>query len=304
MTSSRRDFIVAPVQWIGLSHLAERAAGSTSTDATAEAILAEFAEEMMVDYPENATGLGIDKGKRAGLKSKLTDRSPDGQRTIAQRAAKRLERLKALDITTLSEAARIDVDVMRTAHEFALGGFAFPYGDVTTLNQNWAYRNAPYVVSQNTGAFLEIPNILDDRHTIETSADAQAYLSRMEAYAGQLDGETARLKSAAAQGVIAPDFLLDQAVNQLKIARNGNVADWSLVTSLAKRTRHMPGDFAGHAAKIATDKVRPALDRQLDELQNHRKRASSDAGVWKLPQGDAYYAWALSARDDHSHDAG
>src|SRR5882757_1280665 len=238
-------------------------AAGPSADESVETLLAGVADELLAEYPENATGLGIDRDARAGLKSKLADRSPEGQRAIAQRVAERLKRLKAIDVSTLGEAARIDLDVMRTAHEFALTGFAFPYGDVTTLNQSWAYRNAPYVVSQNTGAFLEIPNMLDDRHTVETAADAQAYLSRMEAYAGQLDGETTRLKSAAARGVIAPDFLLDQAINQLGIARGGNIADWSLVTSLAKRTKHMPGEFANKAQKIAKDKVRPALDRQF-----------------------------------------
>ena len=56
-------------------------------------------------------------------------------------------------------------------------------------------------------AFLEIPSVLDEQHTVNSPADAEAYLSRLEAYAGQLDGETERLKSAAAQKVIAPDFL-------------------------------------------------------------------------------------------------
>ena len=48
--------------------------------------------------------------------------------------------------------------------------------------------------------------MLDTRHTVETKADADAYLSRLEAYAGQLDGETERLKSAGAQGVIGKPF--------------------------------------------------------------------------------------------------
>jgi len=278
---------------VAFSDLPSGALGAAHEDA--EAVLAAMAEELLAEYPENATGLGIDKDHRAGLKSKLADRSPDGQRAIAQSVARRLKRLKGIDLAMLPEAARIDVDVMRTAHEFALAGFAFPYGDVATLNQSWAYRNAPYVVSQNTGAFLEIPNMLDDRHTIDTAADAQAYLSRMEAYAGQLDGETARLRAAAARGVIAPDFLLDQAIKQMEMARGGNTADWLLVTSLAKRTKNLPGDFARQADQIAREKVRPALNRQFDELTAHRKRATSDAGVWKLPDGDAYYAWALSA---------
>ena len=59
---------------------------------------------------------------------------------------------------------------MRTAHEFALEGFAFPYGDVALLNSNWSWRNAPYVVAQNTGAFLEIPSMLDEQHTVEDAA--------------------------------------------------------------------------------------------------------------------------------------
>ena len=130
---------------------------------------------------------------------------------------------------------------MRTAHEFALEGFAFPYGDVALLNSQWSWRNAPYVVAQNTGAFLEIPGMLDEQHTVQTREDADAYLARLEAYAGQLDGETGRLQSAASQNVIAPDFLLDKTLSQIKLARGGDVAQWSLVTSLAKRAKEMPG---------------------------------------------------------------
>ena len=95
--------------------------------------------------------------------------------------------------------------------------------------------------------------------------------------------------------MIAPDFLLDKTLAQISIARGGKIADWSLVQSLAKRTKDMPGDYAAKAAKIATDKVAPALDRQISELEAHRRRATSDAGVWKLPHGDEYYAWALRA---------
>jgi uncharacterized protein (DUF885 family) len=223
MTTSRRDFIVGTGAAIALTNLPVH--GADNADAAAEKLLAELAEELLVDYPENATGLGIDTGQRAALKGKLSDRSAAGQQALARRAAKRLERLKAIDLATLGEATRIDVDVMRTAHEVASAGFAFPYGDMALLNQSWSYRNAPYVVAQNTGAFLEIPSMLDTQHTVEKREDAEAYLSRLEAYAGQLDGETERLRSAAAQGVIAPDFLLDKTLSQIKLARGGKISD-------------------------------------------------------------------------------
>jgi uncharacterized protein (DUF885 family) len=291
MTTNRRDFMVGTGAALALANLPARAAGDG--DAAAEKLLAETAEEIMVDYPETATSLGIDKDKRVALKSKLQDRSAAGQKAIEQRIAKRLEHLKAVDTSRLSDGARIDVDVVRTAHEFAAQGFKFPYGDSALLNTSWAYRNAPYVVAQNTGAFLEIPSTLDEQHSVDTPADADAYLARLEAYAGQLDGETGRLKAAAAQNVIAPDFLLDKTLAQIKLARGGKIADWQVVQSLARRTKQMSGDYAGRATKIATDKVAPALDRQIAELEAHRKRATSDAGVWKLPRGDEYYSWAL-----------
>lgn len=293
MTTSRRDFIVGTGAAIAIANLPARAAGNA--DGAAEKLVAEIAEELMIDYPESATSLGIDNGKRAALKSKLCDRSAAGQQAIAQRVTQRLQRVKAIDTSQLSEAARIDVDVMRTAHEFAAEGFAMPYGDSALLNSSWSYRNAPYVVAQNTGAFLEIPSMLDEQHSVTTPADADAYLARLELYAGQLDGETGRLKAAAAQNVIAPDFLLDKTLKQIKLARGGKIADWTIVQSLAKRTKEMKGDYAAKAAKIATDKVAPALDRQIAELEAHRKRATSDAGVWKLPRGAEYYAWALKA---------
>ena len=211
MSHTRREFVITSSAALAASQLPARAATSEN-DRAAESLLAEFAEELLVDYPESATMLGIDAGERAALKTKLSDRSPAGQEAIEKRIARRLERLKGIDPNTLGAAARVDVDVVRTAHEFALEGFAFPYGDVALLNSNWSWRNAPYVVAQNTGAFLEIPSLLDEQHTVTTPADADAYLARLEAYAGQIDGETERLRLAAAQNVIAPNFLLDKTL--------------------------------------------------------------------------------------------
>src|ERR1043165_6934011 len=195
--TTRRDFVIGSTAALAATRMSNAAAPASDAAPAAEKAPSEIAEELMVDYPENATGLGVDKTPRAALKSKLSDRSAAGQTKIAQRSAKRLERLEAIDVTKVGKATAIDVDVVRTAHEFAMEGFAFPFGDVAVLNSSWSWRNAPYVVAQNTGAFLEIPGLLDEQHTINSRADADAYLARMEAYAGQLDGETERLKSAA-----------------------------------------------------------------------------------------------------------
>ena len=260
-----------------------------------ETMLSGMAEQLLAEYPENATALGLDKDARAGLKSRLTDRSLHGRARLAGAAAARLRRLQAVDRTALDPADQIHLGVAEAAHRLAVEGFRFPYGDVVTLNQQWSYRNAPYVVAQNTGAFVEIPDFLDSNHVVATAADAEAYLERLEAYAGALDGETERLAHDRGLGVVAPDFLLDKTLKQMKGARAQPLGQWGLVASLERRTASIPGDWRGRALALARDRVAPAMDRQIAELARHRARADGRAGVWKLPDGEDYYAWALRA---------
>lgn len=290
MRASRRDLMIGAGAAVALGSLPARAF-APDPDAQARALIDRIAEQLLKDSPESATGLGVDKGNRIALKHQLGDRSPKGQRAVAAHLSKAIADLKALDAEALSPAVRVDVDVTRTAFETALEGLAFGYGDVAV----GGWRNSPYVVIQNVGAFLDVPQMLDTDHTVSTRDDAEAYLDRVDSYADQLDGETARLRISASKGVIAPDFLLDKALKQLRIARSGNVAGWGLVTSLANRTAGMEGDFGQRAFDLCTRRVAPALDRQIAELTAQRARATSDAGVWKFPDGEAYYAWALRA---------
>lgn len=260
-----------------------------------EKVLAQMAEELLAEYPENASALGLDKGEQAGLKSHLTDRSLAGRARHAEAARARLARFQLSDHPSLDPATLLDVEATKTAHRLAVDGYRFPYGDVAVLNQNWSYRNAPYVVAQNTGAFVEIPDFLDSSHQVKDRADADAYLARLELYAAALDGETERLRHDAGLGVIAPDFLLDKTVRQMKASRTQPIPEWTIVTSLAKRAEGMAGDYRARAEALARDKVAPALDRQIAALEQLRAKADDRAGVWKLPDGDAYYAWALRA---------
>lgn len=293
MSLTRRDLLGAASATAALVALPGWARADAPSDSAAEKLLSDIAEDLLTDFPEQATGLGIDKGERAALKSRLTDKSAAGMARIADHCRERIARIDALDQTGLGDAAKIDVDVVRTAHALALEGFAFPYGDVSL----GGYRNSPYVVAQNVGAFLDVPDFLDAQHSIENAGDVAAYLARMEAYADELDGETARVADAAGKGVILPDFLLAKTLKQLEIAQSGKIEDWGIVTSVADRAAKLAlaGDVRINAAKIARDKIAPALQRQFAELESQKSRATHDAGAWKLPDGDAYYAWALKA---------
>lgn len=295
--TTRRDLLAAGASTLALTALPPGLATAApgTADADVRALLATMAEAMLVDAPETAGGLGLDTGARAALRGRLGDKSAAGQARIAAHVRDRLATLRAIDRAALSPAVRTDVDVVLAAHDLAARGFAFPFGDMAVMNLNWSYRNSPYAVAQNTGSFVETPDFLDSNHPIATTADADAYLERLAAYAANLDGETDRLRHDAGIGVVAPAFLLDKTLAQMDRVLGQPVEQQGPVTSIARRTKDMPGDHATRAAAIMRDAVAPALARQAAELRRQRAAATMDAGVWKLPQGDAYYAWALQA---------
>jgi uncharacterized protein (DUF885 family) len=263
---------------------------------TAE-LLAGMAEQILGEYPENATSLGIDKGARAPLKHRLTDRSAEGRARLAASARARLAVLKQLDLSDLGTPNALDAAVARTAHDITDEGYRFPFGDVINLDNNFGYRNTPYVVNQLSGAFVEIPDFLDSRHAVSTAEDAEAFADRVDAYALALDGETGRLAHDRGVGVVAPDFLLDATIKMIAGGAAVKPNEHGLVKSLAASTAKagLGNGQVDRVRRSIAERVLPALARQADELRKHRAVANSNAGVWDLADGEAYYRWALRA---------
>ena len=264
---------------------------SAPLPATPQGLLDAIAWQLLELGPEGATSLGVDKDTHAGLRSKLADRSPIGQAKLAATLRKALKQVEAVSPAGLDPATQTSLAVVKSAFATALDGFALPYGDVAV----GGWRNTPYVVIQNVGAYLDTPRFLDGDHPVRDTSDAESYLARLNAMPLQLDGELARLKSAGAMGAIAPAFLLDKAIVQMERTLADARSGGGLVQSLVGRTRDIPGDWQGRALTLTSGPVAAALERQLAELKRHRSRATSDAGLWARPHGDEWYAWGLRA---------
>ncbi len=264
---------------------------AANLEADALALLDRIGENYLRFAPESATTLGIDTGARAALRSQLANRSAEGQQKIADQVRQDLERAKACDTSALGHATRTSVEVVRSAYATAAEGFALPYGDITV----GSWRNTPYVVIQNVGAYLDLPRFLDSDHPVANADDAEAYLARLQSYGKQLDGELGRLQAARGKGLVPPAFLIDKALPQMRMSAKNARDGGSLVESIARRTKAIPGNWAERARTIAAQEIAPALDRQIAELEAQRAVAKDDAGMWARPNGDEFYRWALKA---------
>ncbi len=265
-------------------------AAPADPDADFRAMLDRFFYARLEDSPEQATSLGLDTGGRTRLQSLLDDPSRAFETRQFARARQEMAALKTVPRASLGEAAKVDYDVVAYSLERVIAGERFAFGTS-------AGRYAPYVLSQLSGAYRDIPDFLANQHRVRNAADADAYVARVQAFAGAIDAETERQREDAAKGVFAPDYILDTTLKQLAAVRDRAPDASGPATDLAAKLKaaDLPPERARMVATLMTERVFPALDRQRALLTELRGRAVHDAGVWRLPDGDAYYAAAASA---------
>ncbi len=253
------------------------------------ALFDAFFREGLQLRPESATQLGLDKGANAALKSRLDDGSSTGRAAAKSQNADQLARLQAIDRGKLTGPDRLNYDVVLYTRQSTARTQSFDFGGS-------AFSPSAYVLSQLTGSYQSTPDFLDTKHTVATAEDAEAYLSRLSAFGDQLQADTQRLRHDVGMGIVPPDFILDLTLDQM--SKTLAPADKALVvTSIARRAaeKGLSEHYGKDAAKIYSDKVLPALERQLAEIKKLRATAVHDAGVWRFKEGPAFYEAALHA---------
>lgn len=269
-----------------------RAAGPQASGASPNPALAAFMdryfEAQIKASPETATGLGLDTGANAALKSHLT--IPTQEREEQERARVRAARadLGKLDRASMSAQDGIYYDTIEANFDAIIRTFAIPYGQ-----GGWPQV---YRVSQGGGAYLDTGDFLDNQHTIKSAADAEAYVSRINDFADLLSAETDRMLEDFAIGVIPPDFVLNKTIGLQAGMLGTKPADSTLVGSIVRRTgeQSIAGDWGGRVEKLVAERVYPALQRQNDALKAALPKAGHEASVARLPQGEQYYANSLN----------
>lgn len=262
---------------------------ATSEGARLTALLDKVMDDALRASPQLMSLTGLDKGVNAPAKHRLDDRSMVGLNLMRGQFQAMADALKGFRGDDFTGTDRVNY---RSAVYFAdsvLESYGFPYGDPGVGGA------IPYVVSQLTGNYRSIPSFLSSQHTVENAEDAQAYLDRLAAFGPSLDQESERVRAHFALGATPPDFVLRTTSVQLEAMLAPAAARSELVTNLTRRTsaKTIPGDWAARAAKIVEDGVYPAMRRQLDLQQKALPTASHDAGVWRLPDGEAYYRFGV-----------
>jgi len=291
----RRNFVIGAAAASLAGTLPARAMAAATTankaDADLRAMLDRFFYIRLDESPEQATRLGLDTGPRAALRTRLDDESAPAKARALTRAKRELAELSKVDTAKLSPSGKIDHEVVTYQLTQSIAGAErFSYGSSMG-------RFSPYVLSQLSGPYRDVPDFLESQVRVRDAAEADAYLARLEAFPGAIDASSASQREDAAQGVFAPDYILDTTLKILAAAREKPADQTVMVATFAAKLKaaNLPADRVAKATAIVEQKVFPALDRQRDLVTELRGKAVHDAGCWRLPDGDAYYSAAAEA---------
>ena len=177
------------------------------------------------------------------------------------------------------------------------------------LEEALAFSDHDYVFTRVSAPHADLPQLMINYHTVDTRADLDAYVQRLEAIGRALRQLLARAEDAAARGIRPPRFAYDIVIGQVKDVTSGYPFDdsgessalWAdadgKIEALAQA-----GVISATEADAFRDAVKTALRGPLQAgyralltwLTTDRSNAGDPAqGVYQLPDGEAYYAQQL-----------
>ncbi|MEZ5892420.1 MAG: DUF885 domain-containing protein [Parvularculaceae bacterium] len=256
-----------------------------------EAAIADVTRGYFQSLPEIATYNGASAEIAPGANARLNDRSPAGEAARRAEMETLLAELKSVDVSALdADQARI-----AAALSFIIEGGLAPahvadYGSAFGTYGLWFM---PYAIVQNSGPTVDIPNMLENAQQVRNAEEAETYLTRLSVIDETLDGALEKLKTDVALGATPPDFIIlkSKAVTDAFAAPapEDNVLVASFKTKLEKAGVAGADDYVARARVIVADEVYPAYARISAYLGEIAPAAPHDAGVWRLPNGAAFY---------------
>jgi uncharacterized protein (DUF885 family) len=269
----------------------EPATGPATTYGPDE-MLDRIAYAMLDHEPGRATALGVDDGAYADWRGTFGATGEAGREAYRATLQEQLAIARDYSKDGITADQQIGFEVVESAFSKALEGMALPYGDVAV----GSWRNAPYLVIQNVGGYIDFPRFFGATQPLRDALDVEYYLGRLNEVSNVLDGETQRIADARGFGLVPPDFLLDKTLAQMET----NLADaansgGAYVAPLLASDVAAATTASRQAEQIVRESIIPALERQRNELQTQRAIAGSSAGMWAQPEGEEWYSWATSA---------
>ena len=236
--------------------------------------------------PEFQTYLGIKKNQ-----DQWDDYSDENAKAELEITKKELQWLKdSVNYEALDESTKVSYDLFVSSSEQEIEGFK--------------YRLYNYPVNQMFGMHSGKPAFLINMHQITNKEDAEAYISRLTKLKTVFDQLVDNLKAREAKGIVPPKFVFPRVISDSENLLQGApftdgepstlLADFSgKVEKLDSLSQDEKDKLLANANEALLTGVKPAYESLISFLTEQEKRATTDDGAWKFPEGEAFFNFAL-----------
>ena len=240
-----------------------------------------------LENPELLSSIGIAEkfGYRAH-NAHLSDASVAQVRKEQARARENLADLQRYDFAGQTPSQQLSTRILTWYLQNAVEG------------EKFAFHNYP--VNQLFGVQSSLPDFMANQHRIPDRKGAEHYLSRLGEWGRQFDQVIAGLKYREERKITPPRFVVQRVLKEMRGFIAKPATENVLYTSFAKKLEPLTDVSADEktALKVRvtaaiTGQVYPAYQRLIDYFAALEPTTSTDDGVWKLPDGDAFYAQQL-----------
>jgi uncharacterized protein (DUF885 family) len=260
--------------------------------------------QVLFEEPELLSSLGlVERFGITGHNGKLGDASPAHQQRYFDRAKKNLEDLHAYPLEKQNASQQLSTHILEWY--------------ITREIEGEKYQWHNYPVNQLFGVQNEFPSFMANTHRLLAPRDCEYYRQRLNAVGTKFDQLIESLKVREQKGILPPRFVVEKVLLEMNNFAAQPPAENILATSFKTRVAKIDGmtddQRAAFQKKIETaitDHVYPAYHKLIDYFTALLPKTTTDDGVWKLPDGDAFYAYALrrntttTLKPEEVHDLG
>ena len=245
-----------------------------------------FREVIKYD-PELASQLGLTAAMGYPIANdKLTELTEASVTRDYERFRNYQQRLKQIDQTKLTPAQK---------------AMAQAFGYFLDLNlQSEPFKYHGYLINHMFGFHASFTMLMTSFHTIANQKDAEDYISRLSQAGKKLEQIRQLLKIREEKGLIPPQGIIESVANEMAQYVSMPATANELYTSFENRVNELKGLEESGKVKLLQDAERqvnrvvyPAYQSFVVYLNELKQKASPVIGYWKLPDGDAFYAYSL-----------
>ena len=245
-----------------------------------------FAETIFSE-PELLSQLGlVEQFGFTSHNGKLSDESPAHQQLQIDRWKKDLQQLHEYPLDKQTPSQKLSTHILDWFLNDQVEG------------EKWQDYNYP--VNQLFGVQNQYPSFMANTHRLFNARDCEYYIMRLDALPMKFDQTLESLKKREQEQIIPPRFVVEEVLKEMTEFISKPVGENILAASFKERANKIDQlndqqrtDLQKRVEASITSHVYPAYQKLIAYFNELLPKTTTDDGVWKLPNGDAFYAYTL-----------